>query len=213
MFSVLKAHPHLVAFEPWGTILFFLFRTVLHVGSWLVGKWKHVGMDCSAEEHVCVWTYTCTEQTAVRQEPRPCTSNPRHHLHRLFPACRVIPAPALPPLPSHTYQSPAAVPLPESGLGSLENLEEQQQPVLLALFFLSLTLTISLLFLCYSVNWKIHLTSFPSDNDLLNCEFLGFIFKAHLHKISTLACFCLSALPGCYLTSLKTVVIFQRQVG
>lgn len=77
----------------------------------------------------------------------------------------------------------------------------------------SLTLTISLQFLCYSVNWKIHLTPFPSDNDLLNCEFLGLIFKAHLHEISTLACFCLSALAGYYLTSLKTAIMFQKQVG
>lgn len=89
------------------------------------------------EAHVRVWIHTCTEQTAIRQKPRPCTSNPCHHLHRPFPACRVIPAPALPPLPSHTYQSPAAVPLPDSGSSSLENLEEQQQPVLLPLFSLS----------------------------------------------------------------------------
>lgn len=177
-----------------------MFRTVLHAVSWLVGEWKYVGGDCIAEEHVCVWTYTCTEQTAIRQEPRPCTSNPRHPLHRLFPACRVIPAPALPPLPLHTYQSPTAVPLPESGSSSLENLEEQQQPVLLALFILSLSLslslTISLPFHCYSVNWKIHLTSFPSNNELLICDFLCFIFKVHMHETSTLGCFCLSALPG-----------------
>lgn len=75
------------------------------------------------------------------------------------------------------------------------------------------TLTISSPFLCDSVVWKIHLASFPSDNDLLNCEFLGFIFKAHLHEISTPACFCISALPGCYSTSLKTAIIFQREVG
>lgn len=183
--------------------------------SWLVGEWRYtVWTAVLRNMYVCVNLYTCTEQTAIRQESRPWISNPRHHLNRLFPACRVIPAPVLPPLPSHTYQSPAAVPLPESGSGSLENLEERQQPVLLALFFLfSLTLTISLPFHWYSVNWKIHLTSFPSDNNLLNCEFLGFIFKAHLHEISTLACFCLSALLGCYLTSLKTAIIFQRQVG
>lgn len=59
--------------------------------------------------------------------------HPRHHLHRPFPACGVIPAPALPTLPSHTYQPPAAVPLP--GLGSVD---KQQQLIHLPHYFLSL---------------------------------------------------------------------------
>lgn len=191
-----------------------MFSTVLHVVflDWLANGSIRYGLQCWGT-CMCVNFYmhwANSHQTGAET----LHLQPPHHLHRLFPACRVIPAPVLPPLPSHTYQSPAAVPLPESGSSSLENLEERQQPVLLALFFLfSLTLTISLPFLWYSVNWKIHLISFPSDNNLLNCEFLCFIFKAHLHEISALACFCLSALLGCYLTSIKTAIVFQRQVG
>lgn len=56
------------------------------------------------------------------------------HLHRPFPACRVIPAPSLPALPSHTYQPLAAVPLPESGSSSLDSVDKQGQPVHLTLF-------------------------------------------------------------------------------
>lgn len=90
-------------------------------------------------EHVYMLESVCSEQTAIRQELRPSTSNPRHHLHRPFPACRVIPAPALPPLPSHTYQPPAAVPLPESGSRTLDTLDKQQQ-----LIHLTLCLSLSL---------------------------------------------------------------------
>lgn len=35
----------------------------------------------------------------------------------------------------------------------------------------------------------------------------------HICTESTPACFCLSTLPGCYSTSMKTAIIFQRQVG
>lgn len=53
-----------------------------------------------------------------------------------------------------------------------------------SLFFLPLSLcTVSLPFLCRFIIWKIHLTSFPSDNDLPNRAFLRYSFKAHLHGI------------------------------
>lgn len=58
------------------------------------------------------------------RDPSTSTS---HHLHSPFPACRVIPAPALSPLPSHTYQAPAAVPFPESGSSPVDKVDEQKQ--------------------------------------------------------------------------------------
>lgn len=145
-------------------------------------KWKYVGTDCRAAcERVCVWTYTLIEQKSIRQEPRPCTSNPRHYLHRLFPACRVIPAPALPPLPSHTYQSPAAVPLPESGPSSLENLRKRQQPVLFAFFFLFLshTLKVSYLFFAFLSIERFISLHFPQIPTYWIVYFPSFIFKTH----------------------------------
>lgn len=75
-------------------------------------------------DHACLCL--CVEQTAMYQTGAETLHlHPRRHLHRPFPACRVIPAPALPSLPLHTYQPPAAVPFPESGSSSLDTADKQ----------------------------------------------------------------------------------------
>ena len=129
------------------------------------------------------------------------------------------PAPPIPAIPSTGFFLPVGWFLPLRSLRFLYTHISLQQPYLFlnlaqvlwriwksnnSLFsslssfslFLTLSLTISLPFHCYSVNWKIHLTSFPSNNELLICDFLCLIFKVHMHETSTLGCFCLSALPG-----------------
>lgn len=86
---------------------------------------------------VCVCLLNMLNQTGAET----LHLRPRHYLHRPFPACRVIPAPVLPPLPSHTYQPPAAVPLPETGSSSLDT-ADKQQPLIHPCLSLSL-------FLCF----------------------------------------------------------------
>lgn len=171
-------------------------------------------------EHVCVFESVCVCERWANSHQ---TGAETLHLHRPFPACRVIPAPALPPLPSHTYQPPAAVPLPESGSSSLDTMDKQQQLIHLTLY-LSLALSLFFFFYyiflcCFLQRFKYSLfISFPQ----VTCCWSGYLrglcdhnLKARLHKISALVIFCLSALPGCYSTSLKkkTPVIFQRHVG
>lgn len=173
-------------------------------------------------EHVCVFESVCVCECWANSHQ---TGAETLHLHRPFPACRVIPAPALPPLPSHTYQPPAAVPLPESGSSSLDTMDKQQQLIHLTLY-LSLALS---LFFFFLLNFSLLLSSLHTGVSSLfisfpqvTCCWSGYLrglcdhnLKARLHKISALVIFCLSALPGCYSTSLKkkTPVIFQRHVG
>lgn len=155
----------------------------------LTGLWEQGTIECKA-----LWACLCVEQTAIRQEPRPSTSNPRHHLHKPFPACSVIPALALPPLPSNTYQPPAAVPLPESGSSSLDTVDKQQQLIYLTLSTSSFPSFLSLFvaFLQVTCPWHLYFQGL--------CDYS---LKAHLLSISALAIFCLSALLGCYSTSLE----------
>lgn len=96
-------------------------------------------------EHVCVFESVCVCERWANSHQ---TGAETLHLHRPFPACRVIPAPALPPLPSHTYQPPAAVPLPESGSSSLDTMDKQQQLIHLTLY-LSLALSLFFFFLLH----------------------------------------------------------------
>lgn len=86
------------------------------------------GISKPCEHASCVRVYVCVCWANSHHTGAgvPSTSNPRHHLHRPFPACRVTPAPALPPLPSHTYQPPAAVPLPEAGSSSPHTADKRQ---------------------------------------------------------------------------------------
>lgn len=125
---------------------------------WLTGMRSYDLKSC-ATMSLCL-SLVCSVQTAIRQEPRPSTSIPLHHIHRPFPACRVIPAPALPPLPSRTYQPPAAVPLPESGSRTLDTVDKQQHLIHLPLCP-SLSLYKSVYF-----NFSSHIVS--PGNKLLN---------------------------------------------
>lgn len=118
--------------------------------------------------------------------------HPRHHLHRPFPACRLIPAPVLPPLPSHTYQPPAAVPLPESGSSSLDTVDRQQQLIHLSV---SLSPFFSPVFLCFlkhslgvfprptPTTLNYHLTSFPR----VTCWWTALPRPPRLHSQGTFA--------------------------
>lgn len=125
----------------------------------ITGWWERLqnGVSTSVFESVCV-CWANSYQTGAET----LHLHPRHHLHRPFPAYRVIPAPSLPPLPSHTYQPPAAVPLPECGSSSLDTVDKQQQLVHLSLFYLFSLLSLTLW--QYSLRHSIityHLTSFP----------------------------------------------------
>lgn len=95
-----------------------------------LGTRNYGPQTCVAE---CAFVCMCVCRTSYQTGAETRHLHPRHHLHSPFPACRVIPAPALPPLPSHTYQPPAAVPLPESGSSSLGTVDKQQQLIHLSL--------------------------------------------------------------------------------
>lgn len=148
-------------------------------------------------------------QTAIRQEPRAPPSPPQAFSCLEGDSCPCAPSTSFTHISVSSSRTSSWIWHKFSGESGRATTACSPRSLLSP----SPTLTISSPFLCDCVVWKIHLASFPSDNDLLNCEFLGFIFKAHLHEISTPACFCISALPGCYSTSLKTAIIFQRQVG
>lgn len=130
--------------------------------------------------------------------------HPRHHLHRPFPACRLIPAPVLPPLPSHTYQPPAAVPLPESGSSSLDTVDRQQQLIHLSVSLSPFFFPVFLCFLKHSLGvfprptpttLNYHLIISPG-NMLMNGTSAPSAPSLSRHirtKISGLVFFCLSA--------------------
>lgn len=140
-----------------------------------------------------------------------------HHLHRPFPACRVIPAPAFPPLPSHTYQPPAAVPLPELSSSSLDSMDKRKQLIRLSLslsfcvcLFLAFFLKLSKYSVARSVILTPHLISFP--HTLLNCTSRASAATVS-RRICTKSLPFRAALPGCYSTSLKPPIIIKGYVG
>lgn len=102
----------------------------LAVSLLLTRRWEQETVSRGAE---CAFVCMCVCGSSYHTGAETHHLHPRHHLHSPFPACRVIPAPALPPLPSHTYQPPAAVPLPESGSSSLDTVDKQQQLIHLSL--------------------------------------------------------------------------------
>lgn len=186
-----------------------------------LGTRNYGPQTCVAE---CAFVCMCVCRTSYQTGAETRHLHPRHHLHSPFPACRVIPAPALPPLPSHTYQPPAAVPLPESGSSSLDILwtSNNSSSISLCVCFHASMHSLAFPLTCF-LFLNSHLKGTQPENILTHylsscvprwhiVDFRGlckYILNIHMHKIlhSSLA------LSGCYLTSSKLPIIFQRHVG